>query len=90
MDKWIIGGVLYENRRGVPTAWPTVDITWDNSPERWKGMVGNMGKYGNKSKFTYIYIYVYIYIYLYIYIYVYVGTRSTAQGGGGSFRIGYL
>ena len=40
-----------------------------------------------------IYICIYIYIstiYICTYIYIYIDTSSTAQGGGGSFRIGNL
>jgi hypothetical protein len=41
---------------------------------------------------TYIYIRIYIFIYyrLYEYMYIVLYSSSTAQGGGGSFRIGNL
>ena len=38
----------------------------------------------------YIYMYDMIYMYMYVYMYIYIYTSSTAQGGGGSFRIGNL
>ena len=59
--------------------------------------------YHIKSKTVYIYIYICIFIYLFIYLFayllmyflfiylfIYIITSSTAQGGGGSFRIGNL